>query len=256
MTALPNLKGGNNGQTYWINSQGQLAGVAENGTSDSTCARATPYQVLRFEAVIWSPTGEIQELSPLKGDTVGFAFGINNNGQTIGVSGLCSNTTAPPVSPASGAPHGVLWEKDGSPIDLGNLGGTTFTVPAAINDLGEVAGASQSSKDGNKHAFLWTRETGMWDLGNLPGDVVTAATCCNTINNHDDIVGISCPGPEGSCRAFIWTKQEKVLTDLNTLIPKDSGWYLQAACSINDTGEIVGQGSINGEIHAFLLAPK
>jgi uncharacterized membrane protein len=58
----------------------------------------TPSKVLRFEAVIWGPNGAIRELPPLPGDTVGFTFGIDDKGQAVGVSGLCSNTSAPPGS--------------------------------------------------------------------------------------------------------------------------------------------------------------
>jgi probable HAF family extracellular repeat protein len=45
------------------------------------------------------------------------------------------------------------------------------------------------------------------------------------------------------------------LFDLNTLIPSNSGWYLQFGGSINDAGEIVGWGTINGNTHAFLATP-
>src|ERR1022692_4237899 len=120
MTALPTLPGGNNGQAWWLNDEGQVTGFAENGTRDSTCV--TPSQVLRFEAVIWGPKGEVRELRPLKGDTVGFAFGINDKGQVAGTSGLCSNTFPPPVNPAG--PHAVLWESDGSATAPGHPGST------------------------------------------------------------------------------------------------------------------------------------
>ena len=60
----------------------------------------------------------------------------------------------------------------------------------------------------------------------------------------------------GSCRAFLWQPADGVLTDLNTLIPKDSPWYLESATSINNAGEIVGYGTINGSVHAFLATPK
>jgi hypothetical protein len=43
--------------------------------------------------------------------------------------------------------------------------------------------------------------------------------------------------------------------DLNTLIPNDSGWYLQGALSINDAGEIVGYGLIDGNLHGFRATP-
>jgi hypothetical protein len=44
--------------------------------------------------------------------------------------------------------------------------------------------------------------------------------------------------------------------DLNDFIPAGSPWYLQNASSINDAGEIVGWGTINGEVHAFLATPR
>jgi probable HAF family extracellular repeat protein len=251
MTALPTL-GGNNAQAYWINNFGQVAGLAETGQRDPTCSTATPFQVLRFKPAIWGPNGELNQLPPLPGDTVGFAFGINDNGEAIGVSGLCGNTSVPPVTPFSLEPHAVLWERDGTPVNLGNLGGT-FNVPGGINNRGDVAGGAQSSKDGNIHAFLWTRSAGMQDLGLFPGSVVTAVPCCNTINNSGQIALISADAM-GNTRALLW--QNGKMYDMNDLIPAGSPWNLQFTASINDAGEIVGWGLINGEVHAFLASPR
>jgi probable HAF family extracellular repeat protein len=250
LTSLRTLKGGHNGQAYWANNVGQVVGFAENGTPDSTCSSATPFQVLHFEAVKWGPNGGIQELHPLQGDTVGFAFGINDNGEAVGTSGLCSNTSLPPVN--SSGPHAVLWEKDGSATDLGSLGGAAPNVATSINNRGEVVGASQFT-DGTIHPFLWTRTTGMQDLGLPAGDFVSLAPCCNTINDRGQVVGFSFPGPLGSGRAILW--QNKLPIDLNTLISKDSPWYLLDALSINDGGQIVGYGTINGNVHAFIATP-
>ena len=249
MTPLPNLAGGHNAAAFDINNRGQISGFAENGTRDSTCLTGgTPFQVMRFEAVVWGPDGEIRELPPLRDDTVGFAFGINDGGQVAGTSGLCSNTSIPPAP--SGA-HAILWDKNGSPTDLGNLGGG-YNVAASVNNRGDVAGGALSGQDGTIHAFLWTRRTGMQDLGAFPGAFVTTATCCKTINDRDDVVGMAIDGT--GLRALLW--QGKVPIDLNTLIPSSSGWYLQMACAINNAGEIVGQGLINGEVHSFLLTPR
>jgi probable HAF family extracellular repeat protein len=252
LTALPNLLGGNNANAFLLNDQGEVVGFAENGVKDSTCVTGgTPSQVFQFEAVRWSPTGQIQELQLLPGDTVGFAFGINDRGQAVGASGLCSNTSIPPNP--SGA-HAVLWDRDGTATDLGNLGTMTNNVASSINNRGEVVGTSQSSKDGTIHAFLWTKETGMQDLGAYPGAVVTVAACCDTINDQGQIVGFSVDGTTFNTRALIWL--DKVMMDLNTLIPAGSPWYLQSADSINNAGEIVGQGLINGNVHAFLATPS
>ncbi len=245
---LPTLRGGNNAAAFDINNRGQVSGFAENGTRDATCVTGgTPFQLMRFEAVVWGADGEIRELPPLRGDTVGFAFGINDSGQVAGTSGLCSNTSLPPAP--SGA-HAILWDKNGSPTDLGNLGGG-YNLATSVNNRGDVAGGALSGQDGTIHAFLWTRRTGMRDLGAFPGAFVTTATCCKTINDRDEVVGMAIDGT--GLRALLW--HGEVPIDLNTLIPSGSGWYLQMACAINNAGEIAGQGIINGEVHSFLLIP-
>ncbi|MBE9225207.1 hypothetical protein IQ264_07150 [Phormidium sp. LEGE 05292] len=53
--------------------------------------------------------------------------------------------------------------------------------------------------------------------------------------------------------AVIW--ENDVMTSLNSLIPSNSGWFLSDATGINKTGQIVGNGIINGQTHAFLLIP-
>jgi probable HAF family extracellular repeat protein len=248
MTPLPALPGGDSAQALAVNNEGQLVGLAEKGTLEKPGYCATPFQVLDFEPVIWgAKPDEIRELPPLPGDTVGVALAVNDKAQVVGTSGLCSNTTA---NGLVDGPHAVLWDPDGSVTDLGNLGGTMANVAAGINNRGEVVGGS-SSKDGNLHAFLWTKDTGIQDLGLLGADVVTAPTW---INNSGQAVGGSCPAA-GNCRAFLW--QDKVLIDLNTLIPADGPLYLLFAFGINDSGEIVGQAMTkSGELHAFRASPS
>jgi probable HAF family extracellular repeat protein len=97
----------------------------------------------------------------------------------------------------------VLWEADGSPVNLGSLGGPLPNVATAINDSGEVVGASQFT-DGTIHPFLWTKATGMQDLGILPGAVVTLPPCCHTINNKGEVVGYSIDDTNGNMRAVLW----------------------------------------------------
>jgi hypothetical protein len=45
------------------------------------------------------------------------------------------------------------------------------------------------------------------------------------------------------------------MVDLNSLISPTSGWVLEQANAINDNGQIVGFGTIDGETHGFLLTP-
>ena len=256
-TPLP-LLGGNNGSVGIINNRGEMVGFAENGTRDPACPpgvelSGTGPQVLDFEAVIWGPRhGQIRELHPLRGDTVGIGLGINDNGQAVGVSGSCANTLLPPLALG---PHAALWDKDGSAHDLGNLGGAVVNVAFSVNNQGQVVGFSSLSADStpfhSTHAFLWTKATGMRDLGTLPGDVVSGG---ESINDRGQVVGPSFDA-NGNPRAFLW--HNGVMTDLNTLVPAGAPLYLLFALAINSRGEIAGFGVTGtGDVHGFLATPS
>jgi probable HAF family extracellular repeat protein len=241
MTPLPPL-GGNNSEATGVNNRGQAVGVAETAVHDSSCAAP---QVLDYRGVIWKPNGKTITLPPIAGDAVSQAIPIDNAGDAAGASGPCG----PPLNPAYGAAHAVLW-KHGSAIDLGNLGGTTFNAAAAMNDRGQIVGISGLPGNTTYHAFLWQHGV-MSDLGTLPGDVLSVAF---GINNKGQIVGQSCDA-SNNCRAFIW--QNGSMTDLNLLVPKGS-LYLFYGGDINDSGWIVGD-SVNlktGRSPAFVAIPS
>jgi probable HAF family extracellular repeat protein len=252
LRALPTLPGGNNSQVYQANSHGIMVGFSETGTADIGCA--VPSQLLRFEAVKWGRGDQPVPLVLLPGDTVSFGLSINENGQTVGASGLCSNVTLPPNA-APHAPHAVLWEADGSPTDLGApTGGAGDNVATGINNLGHVVENSVMA-DGTIHAFQWTRTTGrLQDLGTYPeGAPVTVAPCCNVINDRGQIVGFSID-ETGNMRALLWERGAAV--DLNTLIPADSPWYVLIPGGINNSGAIAAT-ALNldtFEVHAVLLS--
>jgi hypothetical protein len=46
------------------------------------------------------------------------------------------------------------------------------------------------------------------------------------------------------------------MLDLNSLIPSGSSWDLLEAYGINNAGQIVGEGLLNGQSHAFVLDPR
>jgi probable HAF family extracellular repeat protein len=189
-------------------------------------------------------------------DTVAVALTINDHGQVVGNSGLCSTTGLPPAAVSnSTAAHAVLWESDGSVHDLGTLGGA-LNGASSINNRGDVVGVAQSPKDGTVHAFQWTRQTGMLDYGAFPGAVATVVGCCHTNNDRGEIVGFSIePANPYFGRALIWQGTQP--KDLNTLV-LDPGPFVQltGAFSINDAGEIVCEGVTNaGELHACLALP-
>lgn len=209
--------------------------------------------MLRFEAALWSPAGQVQELPPLPGDTVGFALGLNNHGQAVGSSGTCDNTI---VSGLELGPRAVLWD-NGAPINLGSLGGTQANTAAGINDLGQVIGGSDLADEApgfpgvQIHGFYWTNATGIEDMGTVDQDFSSIPTF---INNKGQVVGASCDD-QGNCRAFLW--QNNMMADLNTLIPSNSPLYLIFPFQMNDAGEIVGMALVTatGDVHAFKATP-
>jgi probable HAF family extracellular repeat protein len=248
MSLLPTL-GGNNGEAGEINERGQVAGNAENAARDSTCP-ATGSQVLQEKPVVWS-NGHIKELDTFRDDPDGWAFGINDKGQVVGASGICS-----PINPDTGvyilSRHALLWER-GRMTDLGNLGGTGATGPGnaalEINNKGEIVGVSDLKGDAHFHAFFWTPEKHIEDLGTLPGDTDSSGL---GINDRGDVVGVSFDS-NGNPRAFL--RQNKEMLDLNA-VTSNSPLYLLFAHGINLSGEIVGFGvNATGEVHAFRATP-
>ncbi|HEY1868309.1 MAG TPA: hypothetical protein VGG70_08405 [Candidatus Cybelea sp.] len=237
MTPLPTL-GGNNGVADDVNNRDQIIGVAETSTQDQRCQAP---QVFDYYATIWQPNGKVQALPPYSGDIVSAALSTNQNGQVVGVSGLCVF----PLNPI----HAVLWQ-NGSAIDLGNLGGSEGNVGNDINNRGQVVGASDLPGDLTQHAYLWQNGV-MTDLGTLPGD---ASSFAFGINDKGQIVGQSCDASY-NCRGFIW--QNGSMTDLNLLVPPNSKMSLIYGGDINNSGQIASAvyDVKTGSVVAALLIP-
>ncbi len=253
MTPLSTL-GGYNGAASMINNRGEVAGNAENTTTDSTCPTYDPgkgqYQVLQDKPVVWR-NGQIEELPTYGGDPDGFAIAINDSGQVAGASGACStfNTiNGLYLSPV----HALLWDENGAVTDLGSLGGAFGNQAHNINNRGQVVGVSDLAGDTVFHGFVWSQRTGMQDVPPLPGDTYSAAL---SINDAGEVGGVSLDATFSILRAFVVVKG--VQTDLNTLIPADSPLQLQTACAINSRGEIAGLAveKSTGEYRGYLAIP-
>src|SRR5262249_44338706 len=76
----------------------------------------------------------------------------------------------------------------------------------------------------------------------------------DAINHGGQVVGFA-NGSGGQQSAWIWTGSGSI-KDLNSLIPKNSGWTLQDARGLNDAGQIVVDGQKRGSsVGACLLTP-
>ncbi|PYL26398.1 MAG: hypothetical protein DMF37_02375 [Verrucomicrobia bacterium] len=238
MRGLPNFPGGNNGFATGANNLGQVVGWAENGVHDPTCCCT---QVLQFRPAMWSlgpPADQIHDLPLIPGDTSGAATAINDNGQIVGISGICDQAVGRHT-----ARHAVLWE-NGTVTDIyPDAPAPWWNTPTAINQQGDVVGfaGDPAFVEGDiLHAFIWTKDNGIKALkplrGRVPQHVDSEAY---GINERRQVVGVSCDADGVDCRAVIWD-HGVYPTDLNDF----KGGYsarLETAKDINNLGEITGR---------------
>jgi probable HAF family extracellular repeat protein len=189
----------------------------------------------------WCPSAyNIKDLGTL-GGTGSAAYAINSAGDVVGGT-----------STASGSSPAFLYSySSGTMTSLGTLAGDTAAVATALNNSGQVVGNSEGS---GIHAFLWQSSTGMMQpLGNLGGSETFALAVNNPTPAHPLFVVVGYGGTTaGGNHAWLWQNNGLGMTDLNNLIPANSGWVLTDADGINDKQQIVGTGTINGQGHAFL----
>jgi len=237
MTPLPTL-GGANGYAAGANERGDIVGWAEKNVHDSTCV---PPQVLQFEAVLWHADGKTEELPPYPGDGDGAATAINEQGDVVGISGLCDSAVG-----ALTAKHALIW-RGGVPQQIKTFGGKGWNTPTDINRRGQVVGFADIAEDETGGVltpyplplgFIWSEATNTLEIPPLPGDSYAIAYA---INDEGVVVGQSFGGPEGS-RAFVWFDGKSY--DLNQFLPAGSALYLVYAEGINDRNEITGQACV------------
>ena len=168
----------------------------------------------------------------------GIARNINDLGQIVGFERDDLNHL-----------RGYVWS-EGTRTLLPSLGGIR-TSASAINNRGQVAGNSQLIPNVSPgHAFLFNQgDPNLLDLGAL-----LAGSQASDINRFGEVVGVNQNDDNTERRAYIHTKGSMI--DLNGVVANSSDWTLEVAHAINDYGQIVGQGTLDGVSTAFLLTPS
>ncbi len=213
------------------NSNGQAAGWLVTPIGD---ARATVWT--NGQATILPNTGG---LGPY------WAFAINNSGQIIG------RRTA-----TAGATQAVVWD-GGVLTPLPDLGGN-YASPTRINDAGMITGGAYvmvTPTEAEIRPVVWTGPAHqITEIASFPGGLFSTA---EDVNVSGQIVGKVDIDLQGGSLALIWPSADSAPLNLNTLIPPGTGWILQRATAINDTGTIVGWGMRLGMAgqRSFLLTP-
>ena len=228
--------GGPDAAAAYVNNRGQVAGASY---TDSTINPDTG--IPTEHPFLWDK-GLMQDLGSL-GGSVAFPNALNNRGAVVGESNVSGDSTE----------HPFLWTKVEGMQDLGTLGGS-FGRAYAINDSGQIVGVASLRNEAIR-AFLWQGGV-MRNLGTVKGDGCSSAYA---LNAKGQVIGASfAKGTPAGCdfsvvHTFLW--EDGRLIDLDRFIPPNSGISLTDPSSINDRGEIVLDGTLNGNQHAFMLVP-
>ncbi|HEV7991674.1 MAG TPA: PKD domain-containing protein [Gemmatimonadaceae bacterium] len=241
-SALPTLTGGSGTQIFpfdpnavsqvrgdarALNDAGQVTGAALNLPPTTDDGR--PYR--------WTPGSGAVQLGQL---CCGTAWGadINSSGVVVGEAQISFNSGNRAFR-ATGTTMVKLDTLTGSSVD-------ESSGAVAINASGVVAGYSASPTFNAPHAVIWNAANVIHDLGTLGGSRSRAID----INDAEQVIGTSTLPSDQTTHFFLWTAGTG-MQDLTTVL----GNNVVSIVAINNSGQIAGHYSINGQTHAFLYTP-
>ncbi len=214
---------------FAINNNDQVAGAEQTILGDTNLNRA----------MIWtngSPLNLAADALPSSE-----ALDINDSGKAVGISYIDPNIDIKNYKYTA-----FTWEK-GKTTYLPGFGGR-LTQAAAVNNSGFVVGLSTDAAE-TESAVEWDPAGRIHSLGTLYGGGTSQAF---DINDQGDAVGVSLlPDLVGEAVLFTNGKVE----NLNDLVPADANLHLVAGLDINDSGQILAEGSRNGQDSLFVLSP-
>ncbi len=179
------------------------------------------------------------------------ATGINDSGEVVGYGNTSTGYWHDYAFLYTGGTNGTA-------VGLGvptGYSSTAYSAANAININGDVVGYVSYNNANSKdtHAFLYSGGT-MTDLGTFSG-LTGGTSAALGINESGQIVGDASNTVGGAPDAFLYTdgQMEDLTDELGSPL---AGWTSTVATGINDAGDIVGYGTCNGAIQAFLLTPE
>ena len=222
------IVGGNTRSGNDINNQGMIVG-------DTSDLKGFYYTDSKIYSI-----GSLPPTSSYSGP-YSSATAVNNMGQIGGTSrgvGFYFDSTV-----------AVIYENE----QLINLGTSPndprrFNTITGINDFGQAV--VSGSIPGTRIGYLYDYNSSSWtSLGSLGGDTYPSA-----INNNEVIVGVGKTSSTSSrSYGFMW--QDGDIRKINDLLIPGTSSDVNYAYSINDPGQVVGTGEINGQSSAVILQP-
>lgn len=165
---------------------------------------------------------------------------INDSGYTVGsrrrygLAGSSAIMIAPPYKSIN----------DGA--DVSYLPTPSGGVASAINNDNIIVGTTGNNSRVGDYATAYVYDgSALTLLEPFPGGLRSSGM---DINENNTVVGSS--ETEAGSHAFLWNATSG-MEDLND--PDNSQWVLMSATAINEQGDIVGTGQLNGQNHGFLL---
>ena len=230
--------GGPTSVAYGINDSGQVVGSSDTST--------TPHAFL---------TASNTAINPATDDIGALAFtpdpAQSSSARSVNAAGAVAGYFLGTPCQAGCYPNAFVYSN-----------GTITEIPEFINApfgnaLTPINNANQVVDTGNcSDPSAQLPCTDVWQNGTI----TSLAQCdCTTfgLNNSSQIVGQAyrIPGlpPSPGGHAFLYANGQ--VYDLNALLPSGSGWVLTNALAINDAGQIIGTGQLNGVNHVFRMDP-
>lgn len=180
------------------------------------------------------------------GGGASFASDINDSGIAVG-----SSYTAD-MTPLGLMQHPFMWQ-NGVMTNLGLLDGDEDGGAAAINSAGQIVGSSgrtdPDTYESFYRAFLYSN--GVMTALPVPSWEVYAGD----INDSGVVVGTMRAGG-GFSKFHGWVYADGTVSNLNHLIPQDTGLHIAFAHAVNESGQIAATAyDAQGHYHAVLLTP-
>ena len=233
---------GDSSTAYDINQNGDVVGNADIPNDAGS--------FMPFHAFLYRDVSGIQDLGtfttayPQWQNGYSIAYDINIHGQVVGIAHDSSWAFLPFIYDETKGMQELTR-------DSNYLTGEWYAV--AINDSGQIGGHVIAATN-QSLPFYWQNSSAEPIQVTMPSGFPYGEIY--GVNESGQMVGLmwDSEGEEAVEHAFIFDT-EKGIRDLNNLLDPQTGWTLTFARDINNSGQIVGYGEVNGERRGFILTP-